>query len=201
MEKALAMLQRRGTPADRRRRRHHQCRCLRPAGRVRRAHRRAGDPDADGLGRDPRRPPADGRHGRACRPATATAMPRCLRRDFVLGIGNRWANRHTGSVETSTRRAASSCTSTSSRRRSAACSSPDYGIVSDARAALELFCRRGTRAGRPQAGSRTAPPGSDACRERKRTMLRRTHFDNAPIKPQRVYEEMNKAFAARHHAT
>ena len=30
--------------------------------------------------------------------------------------------------------------------------------------------------------------------ERKRTMHRRTHFDDIPIKPQRVYEEMNKAF-------
>ena len=25
-------------------------------------------------------------------------------------------------------------------------------------------------------------------------MQRKTHFDNVPIKPQRVYEEMNKAF-------
>ena len=32
------------------------------------------------------------------------------------------------------------------------------------------------------------------CRERKRTMLRRTDFDNVPIKPQRVYQEMNAAF-------
>ena len=32
------------------------------------------------------------------------------------------------------------------------------------------------------------------CRDRKKTMLRRTHFEEAPIKPQRVYEEMNKAF-------
>ncbi len=30
--------------------------------------------------------------------------------------------------------------------------------------------------------------------ERKATLLRRTHFDNVPMKPQRVYEEMNKAF-------
>ena len=29
---------------------------------------------------------------------------------------------------------------------------------------------------------------------RKSTLQRRTHFDNVPIKPQRVYEEMNKAF-------
>ena len=32
-----------------------------------------GHPDPDGLGRDPRRPSADGRHGRTCRPATAMA--------------------------------------------------------------------------------------------------------------------------------
>ncbi|MGH3335506.1 MAG: thiamine pyrophosphate-dependent enzyme, partial [Nocardioides sp.] len=35
---------------------------------------------------------------------------------------------------------------------------------------------------------------AEACAERKRTMLRRTHFEDVPIKPQRVYEEMIKAF-------
>ena len=33
-----------------------------------------------------------------------------------------------------------------------------------------------------------------ACAVRKKTMQRKTHFDQAPLKPQRVYEEMNKAF-------
>ena len=32
------------------------------------------------------------------------------------------------------------------------------------------------------------------CEMRKRTMHRRTDFDNVPIKPQRVYEEMNRVF-------
>ena len=50
--------------ADRGRRRDHQRRRVRSAGRVRRGHRRAGDPDPDGLGLHPRRPSADGRHGR-----------------------------------------------------------------------------------------------------------------------------------------
>lgn len=35
---------------------------------------------------------------------------------------------------------------------------------------------------------------ADRCAERKQLMLRKSHFDNVPIKPQRVYEEMNKAF-------
>ena len=29
---------------------------------------------------------------------------------------------------------------------------------------------------------------------RKKTMLRKTHFDQVPLKPHRVYEEMNRAF-------
>jgi tartronate-semialdehyde synthase len=32
------------------------------------------------------------------------------------------------------------------------------------------------------------------CAERKRLMHRKTHYDNVPIKPQRVYEEINQAF-------
>lgn len=33
-----------------------------------------------------------------------------------------------------------------------------------------------------------------ATQERRARLQRRTHFDNVPIKPQRVYQEMNKAF-------
>jgi tartronate-semialdehyde synthase len=68
---------------------------------------------------------------------------------------------------------------------------PDYGIVSDAKAALELFLE--------VARERTLADRSEwalQCQERKRTMLRRTNFDLVPIKPQRVYEEMNRAFGA-----
>ena len=46
-----------------------------------------------------------------------------LESDFVLGIGNRWANRHTGSIETYTR-GAPSCMSISSPRKSGASSTP-----------------------------------------------------------------------------
>jgi tartronate-semialdehyde synthase len=30
------------------------------------------------------------------------------------------------------------------------------------------------------------------CLHRKKNMLRRTHFDQVPLKPQRVYQEMNE---------
>src|SRR5213079_2971307 len=32
------------------------------------------------------------------------------------------------------------------------------------------------------------------CQERKRTMLRKTDFDDVPVKPMRVYQEMNAFF-------
>src|SRR3989454_7094657 len=61
-----------------------------------------------------------------------------LASDFALGIGNRWANRHTGSVEVYTKGRKFvhvDIEPTQIGRVFAA----DYGIVSDAKAALELF--------------------------------------------------------------
>ena len=81
------------------------------------------DPDADGLGRDPRRPSADGRHGRA-----ANGPPLRQRDDARVRL-RAWHRQPLGQPphghrSMSTRRAASSFMSTSSRRRSAACSIP-----------------------------------------------------------------------------
>ncbi|GGU42032.1 glyoxylate carboligase [Nocardioides albus] len=115
-----------------------------------------------------------------------------LASDFVLGIGNRWANRHTGSVETYTRGRTFvhiDIEPTQIGRVFA----PDYSIVSDARAALEALvevAREWAADGRVVDQESWA----EACAERKRTLHRKTHFDNVPIKPQRVYEEMNRAF-------
>ncbi|MFC5994938.1 glyoxylate carboligase [Pseudonocardia hispaniensis] len=115
-----------------------------------------------------------------------------LASDFVLGIGNRWANRHTGGLETYTRGRTFvhiDIEPTQIGRVFA----PDYGIVSDAGAALELF----VEIAREQRAAGTLPDRATwvrQCAERKATMLRRTHFDDVPIKPQRVYEEMNRTF-------
>ncbi len=115
-----------------------------------------------------------------------------LESDFVFGIGNRWANRHTGSVEVYTqgRKFVHIDIEPTQIGR---VFNPDYGIVSDAKVALELLvevAREWKAAGRlPNRESWIA-----ACQERKGTLLRKTSFDNVPVKPQRVYEEMNKAF-------
>src|SRR5215510_12452773 len=61
-----------------------------------------------------------------------------LAADFVLGIGNRWANRHTGSVEVYTKGRKFVHVDIEPTQIGRVFS-PDYGIVSDAHAALELF--------------------------------------------------------------
>jgi len=115
-----------------------------------------------------------------------------LASDFVIGIGNRWANRHTGSIDvfTKDRKFVHIDIEPTQIGR---VFGPDFGIVSDAGAALELMIEVATEwkaAGRLKDRSAWV----DQCQERKRTMLRRTHFDQVPVKPQRVYEEMNRAF-------
>src|ERR1700758_1786105 len=113
-----------------------------------------------------------------------------LAADFVLGIGNRWANRHTGGLATYTAGRTFVHVDIEPTQIGRVFA-PDYGIVSDARAALELFVEvaRDRQARLPD---RTV--WVEQCRHRRATMQRRTHFDNVPIKPQRVYEEMNRAF-------
>ncbi|WP_107068212.1 glyoxylate carboligase [Streptomyces sp. CT34] len=115
-----------------------------------------------------------------------------LESDFVLGIGNRWANRHTGKLDLYTK----------GRKfvhvdieptQIGKIFAPDYGIASDAKAALELF----VEVAKELKAAGRLPDRSDwaaSTQERKAQLQRRTHFDNIPMKPQRVYEEMNKAF-------
>ena len=115
-----------------------------------------------------------------------------LASDFVLGIGNRWANRHTGSVEVYTQGRKFVHVDIEPTQIGRVFN-PDLGIVSDAKAALELF----VQAARERRAAGTLKDYSDwagRCAERKRLMGRRSHFEQVPIKPQRVYEEMNAAF-------
>src|SRR4051812_11816311 len=114
-----------------------------------------------------------------------------LKSDFVLGIGNRWANRHTGTVESYTKGRTFVHVDIEPTQIGRVFN-PDYGIVSDAKAALQLFveiAREMKAAG--QIKDRGAWAGE--CEHRKKHMLRRTHFDEVPLKPQRVYQEMNEA--------
>ena len=117
-----------------------------------------------------------------------------LASDFVLGMGNRWANRHTGSPEVycKGRRFVHVDIEPTQIGRIFA---PELGIVSDAKAALELFvqvAREWKKAGRLRDYSAWA----QECQERKKDLqyLRKTNYYSVPLKPQRVYQCMNNAF-------
>ncbi len=115
-----------------------------------------------------------------------------LASDFVLGLGNRWANRHTGSVEVYTKGRKFVHVDIEPTQIGRVFM-PDLGIVSDAGLALDLFlevAKEWKAAGRlKDLGAWVAD-----CQGRKRSMHRRSDYDNVPIKPQRVYQEMNSAF-------
>ncbi|WP_062381476.1 glyoxylate carboligase [Pseudomonas abietaniphila] len=115
-----------------------------------------------------------------------------LASDMVLGIGNRWANRHTGTVSVYSEGRTFIHVDIEPTQIGRVLT-PDLGIVSDAGAALAMFlevAREWHTAGKLKDRSTWLA----SCQERKRTMQRKTHYDNIPVKPQRVYEEMNQYF-------
>ena len=115
-----------------------------------------------------------------------------LASDFMIGIGNRWANRHTGSVDVFTADRTFVHVDIEPTQIGRVFG-PDLGIVSDAGYALELLvevAKEWKAAGKLK--DRTG--WVHQCQERKRTMLRKTHYDEVPVKPLRVYEEMNNYF-------
>ncbi len=161
----------RRAPADRRRRRRHQCRCLRSAGRVRRDRNVPVVPTLMGWGAIPDDHvlmagmvglQTSHRYGNAT----------MLESDFVLGIGNRWANRHTGSIETYTK-GRNFVHVDIEPTQIGRVFNPDLGIVSDAKAALELFVTvakewqrgRQTEVAAGMAGGVPGPQALDAAQE------------------------------------
>jgi tartronate-semialdehyde synthase len=91
-----------------------------------------------------------------------------LASDFVLGIGNRWANRHTGGLGTY-RRGRTFVHIDIEPTQIGRVFAPDYGIVSDARSALALLVtvakERRDAGSWPTArpGHSSAPRGSAPC--------------------------------------
>lgn len=115
-----------------------------------------------------------------------------LESDVVLGLGNRWANRHTGALDTYRAERKFIHVDIESTQIGRVFS-PDLGITSDAGAAIDAILevvRERKAAGSIPDYSQWA----DAATARKGTGHRKTNFENIPIKPQRVYQEMNAAF-------
>ncbi|MEU8710409.1 glyoxylate carboligase [Streptomyces sp. NPDC048565] len=115
-----------------------------------------------------------------------------LESDFVLGIGNRWANRHTGKLDVYTEGRTFVHVDIEPTQLGKIFA-PDLGIASDAKAALELFVEV-ARELKTEGKLKDRSGWAASTQERRATLQRRTHFDDVPLKPQRVYEEMNRAF-------
>ncbi|WGW11423.1 glyoxylate carboligase [Saxibacter everestensis] len=115
-----------------------------------------------------------------------------LASDFVIGIGNRWANRHTGGLDKYTAGRTFVHVDIEGTQIGRVFA-PDFGIVSDAGAAIEAILdvarERDARGELPDYSA-----WAEECFARRGSLQRKTHFDNVPIKPQRVYEEMNRSF-------
>src|SRR4051794_18963365 len=112
--------------------------------------------------------------------------------DSVRATAIGGANRHTGSIETYTK-GRSFVHVDIEPTQIGRVFNPDLGLVSDAKAALELFvevAREWQAAGRLKDRSAWAKE----CEHRKLHMLRKSHYDQVPLKPQRVYQEMNEEF-------
>jgi tartronate-semialdehyde synthase len=112
-----------------------------------------------------------------------------LESDLVVGIGNRWAERHTGDLETyrGDRKFIHVDIEPSQMGR---VFPPDLAIVSDAKLALQAMLRTA----RDMTSEREPDEWLERVDELRSTLLRKTDFDNLPIKPQRVYKEMNEFF-------
>ena len=112
-----------------------------------------------------------------------------LESDLVLSIGNRFADRHTGdlTVYRGARKFIHIDIDPGQLGRVFPC---DLGIVSDAALAVEALHEAAQELTPARATNAWAAKAADY----KRRFLRKMDFDNVPVKPQRVFKEINEFF-------
>jgi tartronate-semialdehyde synthase len=112
-----------------------------------------------------------------------------LESDLVVGIGNRWAERHTGDLDVY-RGDRKFVHVDIDPRQIGRVFPPDLAVVSDAKLALEAM----SETARAMTPEREAGEWVGRVDELRSTLLRKTNFDDVPVKPQRAYQEMNEFF-------
>ncbi len=111
--------------------------------------------------------------------------------DFVFGIGNRWANRHTGSVEVYTQGPQlRACRYRADPDRPGLRPRPRHRVGRQSRPDAVHRGGAGDEAGGRRCRDRST--WAERLRAPQANMLRKSHFDAVPLKPQRVYQEMNE---------
>ncbi len=112
-----------------------------------------------------------------------------LESDLVLSIGNRFAERHTGALDVYTKGRKFIHIDIEPTQLGRVFP-PDLGIVSDAKLALQALLQTA----REMTPPRQPTPWVRSVPDLRRRMGRKMDFDNIPIKPQRVYKELNEFF-------
>lgn len=108
--------------------------------------------------------------------------------DLIIGIGCRFTDRHTGniSVYKGNRKFVHINVEPAEIGK---IFQPDLGIIADAKYALEALISAADKQGQRKEAARI-----DEMQALKVSLKRKTDYDTVPIKPHRVYEELNKFF-------
>src|SRR3712207_5867103 len=112
-----------------------------------------------------------------------------LESDLVVGIGNRWADRHTGDLETYRGNRKFVHVDVDPRQLGRVFP-PDLAVLSDAKLALEAMLQTA----RDMTSAREPNEWVERVGELRSTLLRKVDFDDSPVKPQRAFKEMNEFF-------
>jgi len=112
-----------------------------------------------------------------------------LESDLVLSIGNRFADRHTGDL-TVYRGQRKFIHVDIEPTQLGKVFPPDLGIVADAKLAVEALLRVAKEATPRRSPSEWSGKAADY----KRRFRRKMDFDQVPIKPQRIFKELNEFF-------
>jgi tartronate-semialdehyde synthase len=112
-----------------------------------------------------------------------------LESDLVLAVGARFGDRHTGDLETY-RRGRRFVHVDIEPTQIGRVFEPDLGIVGHAKPTLAALTEHARHASPQHAPSRWV----ERVAELRGTLLRRDDFDDKPIKPPRVYRELNQTF-------
>ncbi|MGM0216561.1 thiamine pyrophosphate-dependent enzyme [Enterococcus sp. AZ109] len=111
--------------------------------------------------------------------------------DLVIGIGNRFTDRHTGNLDVY-RKDRKFIHIDIEQKQIGKVFDPDLGIVSDAKSAIQALT---TEAKARNLGSINPQRAADLPKTRKE-LARKTDFDGTPMMPHRVFHEMNAGFDA-----
>lgn len=108
--------------------------------------------------------------------------------DLIIGIGCRFTDRHTGNISLY-KGDRKFIHINVEPKEIGKIFQPDLGIVADAKYALEALIKTMAAEGKQKDAARI-----DAMQTLKKELKRKTDYDSVPIKPHRVYEELNKYF-------